>query len=48
MSGLNGVAFDDILLLAEVIAESSQVSGEMLAACKEYEAYVGIRTASAK
>jgi hypothetical protein len=32
----------------EVIADSSQVSGGILAACKEYEAYVGSRTASAK
>jgi hypothetical protein len=32
----------------EVIADSSQVSGGILAACKEFEAYVGSRTASAK
>jgi hypothetical protein len=32
----------------EVIADSSQVSGGILAACKEYEAYVGRRFASVK
>jgi hypothetical protein len=31
----------------EVIADSSRVSGGILAACKEYEAYVSSRTASA-
>jgi hypothetical protein len=32
----------------KVIADSSQVSGGILAACKEFEAYVGNLTASAK
>jgi hypothetical protein len=32
----------------EVIADSSKVSGGILAACKEFEAFVGTRTAAAK